>query len=105
MSHVNPTFHEADLFLWFTDNGLSPYWAVGNLCLQHFDGYQKTTAEFADGPWVIRLNYNSETGIAPPRMYEFNIHADGPGERKANFVCFPRWDDQKKPDGEKMQRP
>lgn len=65
MTHVTPFFHEVDMFLWFTDNGLSPYWAVGNLCLQHFDGHRKITAEFGGGSWVVRLNYNSETGIAP----------------------------------------
>ncbi|MFC6826854.1 hypothetical protein [Halopelagius fulvigenes] len=113
MSHVAPHFHEVDMFLWFTDNGLSPYWALSNLCIREFDGYRKLTYEIGDEVWVARMNYNAETGIAPrdsdpiqsERAYEFKIHAEGPGEQKADFVFSPRWDGQKKPDGEEMKRP
>lgn len=112
-SHVAPHFHEVDVFWWFTHNGLSPYWVIGSLCINDFDGYRKISTEIGGEPWVVRINYNAETGIAPrdsdpidtERMYEYKIHADGPGEKKADFVLSPRWDDQKKPDGEKMQRP
>ncbi|WP_224450519.1 hypothetical protein [Haloprofundus salilacus] len=111
--HVGTAFHEVDMFLWFTEHGLSPYWAIGNLCINAYDGYGEVFADLGDGDWRIRLNYNAETGIAPRdsdpigsnRAYEFKVHADGPGEQKADFVFSPRWDDQKKLDGEQMRRP
>lgn len=113
MSHIAPHFHEVDAFLWFTDNGLSPYWALSNLCVGEFDGYRKITYEIGDEVWTARINYNAETGIAPrdsdpiqsEKAYEFKIHAEGPDEQKADFVFSPRWDDQRKPDGDEMSRP
>lgn len=113
MSHIAPAFHEAKLHWWFTDNGLSPYWALGQLMQSFEDGWHETTVELSDGVWTVRFNYNAETGIAPresdsvggDRMYEFKIHGEGPGEQKADFVVSPRWPDQRKPDGEPMRRP
>ncbi|MGM0590618.1 MAG: hypothetical protein ACQETI_03135 [Halobacteriota archaeon] len=110
--HVAPAFHEVDMFLWFRDNGLSPYWAVSNLCINHFDGYAEIDYEVGDEPWHAYISYNKETGIAPRdadpvdgRMYEFKLHAEGPGEQKADFNFSPRWDDQRKPNGDLMKRP
>jgi hypothetical protein len=101
------------MFWWFTDNGLSPYWALATIMQLFDEGWHEFDIELWDGPWHVRFNYNADTGIAPresddvggDRMYEFKIHADGPGEKKADFVISPRWDDQRKPDGDRMQRP
>ncbi|MFD1634619.1 hypothetical protein ACOZ4L_02670 [Haloplanus ruber] len=113
MSLIATAFHEVDLFWWFTDDGLSPYWALGELMHEFENGWDETTVELSDGVWSLRFNYNAETGIAPrksdsiggDRAYEYQIHAEGPGEKKADYVVSPRWDDQRKPDGDLMQRP
>lgn len=113
VSLVATAFHEADLFWWFTDNGLSPYWALGELMQAFDDGWAETTTDLSDGAWSVRFHYNSETGIAPresdaiggDRAYEYQIHAEGPGEKSADYVVSPRWDEQKKPDGDLMSRP
>jgi hypothetical protein len=113
VSHVATTFHEVDLFWWFTDNGLSPYWALGELMKSFEDGWHETTEDLSDGVWNVRYNYNSETGIAPrasdpisgDRAYEYKIHGDGPGEKKFDAVFSPRWSDQETPDGDQMRRP
>lgn len=113
MSHAAPAFHEVDLFWWFTDNDLSPYWALSKLMQNFEDGWHETTTEQADGVWQVRYNYNAETGISPregdpigsDRAYEHKIHADGPGEKKFDAVVSPRWPDQETPDGEQMRRP
>lgn len=113
MSHIEPAFHEVDVFWWFTDNGLSPYWALTALCLDEFDGHDEATMELGDGVWQVRLNYNDETGIAPrpsdaitgDRAYEFKIHAEGPDQKTADFVVSPRWDDLRKPSGEQARIP
>lgn len=111
--HIAPAFHEVDMFLWFADYGLSPYWALGSLCINEFDGFHETDMELSDGVWHVRLNYNPDTGIAPrasdpvngEKLYEYNLHADGPGEKKASFNISPRFDDMRKPDGESLSVP
>lgn len=113
MNHIRPAFHEVDAFLWFDQHGLSPYWTVGFLCIQQFDGYGETTVELADGVWHIKLAYNANTGIAPratddvggDRLYEYDIHCDGPGRKKAHFNISPRFDDMRKPDGDPLSVP
>jgi hypothetical protein len=113
VSHVATTFHEVDLFWWFTDNGLSPYWALSELMQAFEDGWGETTVDLSDGVWNVRYNYNAETGIAPresdpiegERAYEHKIHGEGPGEKTVDLVFSPRWPDQQTPDGEAMRRP
>jgi len=101
MNHAAPSFHEVDGFLWFDQHGLSPYWAVGSLCINYFDGYGEITVDLDDGPWHVQLTYNPDTGIEPrpcddvggDRLYEYDIHCDGPGEKKAHFNISPRFDE------------
>jgi hypothetical protein len=113
MSHQRPAFHECKLHWWFTEHGLSPYWALAMLMHAFPDGWHEFDLELGDGVWHVRFTYNADTGIAPrpqddidgETAYEFKIHLDGPGEKKADFNFSPRWDDQRKPDGEPMSRP
>ncbi|WP_135536356.1 DUF7845 domain-containing protein [Halostella pelagica] len=39
MSQVATVPHECEGNLVYVRHGLSPYWAVGSLCLSSFDGY------------------------------------------------------------------
>jgi hypothetical protein len=101
------------MFWWFTEHGLSPYWALSSIMRELDGGWIEFDTELSDGLWHTRFTYNADTGIAPrdqdpidgERAYEFQLHAEGPGEKKADFNFSPRWPDQRKPDGDSMQRP
>jgi hypothetical protein len=101
------------MFWWFTDNGLSPYRALGELMEEFENGWVETETNLSDGTWTVRFDYNSDTGMTPresdgiggDRAYEYQIHAEGPGEKSADYVFSPRWDEQRKPNGELMSRP
>lgn len=114
MSHQTPAYHEIDAFWWFTDNDLSPYWALTQLSIQDLDGYAEIQREFGGEEWQIRFTYNSETGLAPrpsdpidgETVYEWKIHVENVfTEAKADYVVSPRWDGLKKPNGDRAQIP
>ena len=114
MSHQDPAYHEIDAFWWFTDNGLSPYWALTQLSIQDLDGYAEIQREFGGEEWQIRFSYNSETGLAPrpsdpidgDTVYEWKMHVENVfTEAKADYVVSPRWGRLKKPNGDQAQIP
>jgi len=112
VDHVAPHIHEVDAFLWFADNGLSPYWAVGNLLINEFDGHGETTVEIGDDDWHISLAY-SKSGIAPRQsdpvesevLYDYELHLEGPHESKAHYQIRARFDDMRGPDGDQRSIP
>ncbi|WP_324662423.1 DUF7845 domain-containing protein [Haloarcula sediminis] len=124
MSQVGPSTHEVDAWLYYgpvdagesqsTDyDGLDLYYAVADLLLNECDGYQEVNDVEIDGESCdLRLNY-SGSGIAPrpsdpidaDTLYEFDVHVDGDGERKANFNISPRFESMHKPSGEGLTFP
>jgi len=106
MSHQAPHIHEAKAFLWFADNGLSPYWTLRNLLIHEYDGYVKETKEIAGDLWEVELTY-SDSGIAPRPsdsierevLRDYELHLDGPGEAKVKYQIRARFDDMRSPDG------
>jgi len=112
VSHQQADFHEVDAFLWFDQHGLSPYWALGSLCVDAFDGFHETTVEIDGEPWAVRLNY-SPSGIAPREhdavggdvLYEYDVHCEGPNRQKASFNVSPRFDGMHGPDGDTLSIP
>ena len=98
MSHVATAPHECEGNLIFTANGLNPYWTIADMLINRFDGDGEITTELDEEQWTISLTYQ-KGGIAPrshddvsgDRLYEYRIHADGRGERKASFLIQPRF--------------
>lgn len=103
MSQIEPATHEAKGFLYYYPeeshrwDGLDPYWTLGSLLINECDGYQEIQAEIDGEQFDIRLNY-SKSGIAPRtqdsvenRLYEFDLHIQGTGERKMHFNISPRF--------------
>ncbi|GAB7011759.1 hypothetical protein JCM18549_27640 [Halolamina salina] len=99
------------MFWWFTENGLSPYHALCQLVLAG-DGKIETQTEIGGRTWVIKIYY-SESGIAARpedpidgRLWELNLHADGPDEAGADYNISPRFDGMEKAsDGEEANIP
>ncbi len=103
MTHVATAPHECEGNLVYVRNGLSPYWAVGALLLDGFDGYSgEIDVEVGGEEWTVNLKYQ-KGGIAPrltdnvggDRLYEYRIGAYGDGERKANFLIQPRFENMR----------
>jgi len=105
MPHVAPATHEAKGHLYYHPrpgdryDGLDPYWTVGSLLINEFDGYTEIEATIDDEPVLIELAY-SKSGFAPraqddvtERLYEFELHVDGQGERKCHYNLSPRFQD------------
>lgn len=111
MSQPDLQTHEAKFFLYYTaehaDDGSALYWALGDLLLNHADGYVETGAAIDGEDWDIRLNY-SPSGIAPrasdsvssDTVYEYDLTAEGYGERKVSVNFSPRWPNIENADGE-----
>jgi hypothetical protein len=101
--HIRAAFHEVDAFLWFDEWDLSPYWSLAELCIERFDGYGEVSVDVDGEPWVFSLGY-SKSGIAPrpedavggDSLYEWELHADGPGEKKAHYNVSPRFPEMRK---------
>lgn len=103
MSHVAPAVHELEGNLIYDAHGLSPYWALGRLLFDAVDGgsHEIVTTLDAGEPdeeWTITLAYQ-KGGIAPrpedaasERLYEFRVHCEGRGQRKADFLVQPRFE-------------
>ncbi|WP_340099469.1 winged helix-turn-helix domain-containing protein [Salinibaculum salinum] len=107
MSHIEPTTHEAKGHLYYHPrpsqrwDGLAPYWALADLLINEFDGYHEVDTEIDGEPVTIDLAY-SKSGFAPrpqdnagERLYEFELHVDGRGERKCHFNLSPRFPDMR----------
>ncbi len=103
VSHVATAPHECAGNLIFVEHGLSPYWTLGKLLMDRFDGYSDEVETTIDGEqWTIELSYQ-QSGIAPRlkddvvsnRLYEYRIGANGRGERKANFLIQPRFENMR----------
>ncbi|PGF15639.1 hypothetical protein CP556_05560 [Natrinema sp. CBA1119] len=99
MRQIATAPHECEGNLIFTEHGLSPYWILGRLLIQRFDGYSGEIDTEVDGEeWTINLKYQ-KSGIAPrleddvasERLYEYRISGYGQGERKANFLIQSRF--------------
>lgn len=99
MTHVATAPHECSGNLIFTENGLSPYWAVTKIGVHTFDGQSdEIETEIAGEEWTVDLAVHS-SGIAPrvndtvggESLYEGELHCEGPGERKAHFNLSPRF--------------
>jgi len=90
-------------------DGLDPYWALSDLLINEFDGYQELADVEINGErWDIRMNYSKsgfrprpEDEIASDRLYEFDINAQGYGERKCDYNISPRFPEMRKSDGER----
>jgi predicted transcriptional regulator len=103
MTHVETAPHECEGNLIFTEHGLSPYWIIGKLLTSGFDGHFGEIETDIDGEtWRLSLSYQ-KSGIAPrpsddvggDRLYEYRISASGEGERKANYLIQPRFEDMR----------
>ena len=98
MSTIATAPHECEGNLNYVDNGLSPYWFVGNLLTREYDGHGELLADIDGEPWTITLTYQ-KGGIAPraedpidsERLYEYRIGMYGRGQRKINFHIRPRF--------------
>lgn len=109
--YIAPAPHEADVFLWFDDNDLAPYWAVANLLSNTVDGGKHELTTARDGErWTITLMY-AKSGIAPrPEddvngdvLYEFDLSAEGPYHKSVHYNISPRYDDMRGPDGDRLR--
>lgn len=118
MSQVTPCTHEAKGHLYYHPragehwDGLAPYWALASLLIGEFDGYHEVRADVDGEPVTIELAY-SKSGFAPrpqddagDRLYEFELHIEGRGERKCHFNLSPRFPDMRHYDnGEELTFP
>ena len=124
MTQVAPHTHEVQTNLYYgpvdagqsqsTDyDGMDFYHAVADLTINECDGYLEAPGVDIEGENCdLRLNY-SGSGIAPrpadpidaETLYEFDVHIDGEGERKANFNISPRFQQMHKPNGDPLTFP
>ena len=100
---IEPATHEAKGFLYYYPDedarwsGLDPYWTVGSLLINRCDGFTELQTEIRGETFDIKINY-SKSGFAPrpeddveSRLYEFDVHLDGEGERKIHYNLSPRF--------------
>jgi len=119
MTQVDPQTHEASAYLNYAAgdgedyDGLQPYFALSDLCINEFDGYHELEGVEIDGDvWDVRLNY-SKSGIRPRPsdpvggdvFYEFDVHLIGPGQAKVSFNLSPRYEEMHGPDGDSISLP
>jgi len=107
MAQIKPSTHEAKGHLYYYPEpsdrfkGLDPYWTIGHLALQEFDGHHEFQTELEGERVTIELTY-SKSGFAPrpeddveTRLYEWELHIDGYGERKCHFNISPRYENMR----------
>lgn len=113
MAHIASSPHEIKANLNYTENGLSPYWAITRLLISEYDGYASDLQFNINGETrTVELAYQSG-GIAPrpqddvggDTLYEPKINVRGNGERKADFHIRPRYVGMETPDGERISTP
>ena len=111
--HIQPAPHEADVFLWFDEHGVSPYWAFADALINHVDENTHTLTTDLDGDtWYIEFTC-SRSGIAPrPQddisadvVYEYELSVSGPDRKSVNYNISPRWDDMRGPNGRSLSIP
>jgi hypothetical protein len=110
--HIRPHVHEAKIYLHYSDNGLSPYWALRNLVIHELDGHGELTTEIGGQPYHIDIGY-SDSGIAPRPsdslerdvFRDWELHIEGPNEKKLHCHIRARYDDMRGPDGEAKSIP
>ena len=104
--HIQPAPHEADVFLWFDEHGVSPYWAFADALINHVEGNSHTLTSDLDGDtWQIEFTC-SRSGIAPRPQdnvdvdvaYEYELSIDGPNHRSIHYNISPRSNDMRGPD-------
>ena len=94
--------HELEGNLIYCDHGLSPYWILTTLLTRGYDGHGKVDVEVDGETWTVSLTYQMG-GVAPrpddrvdgERLYELRIGAYGRGQRKANYLIQPRFEDMR----------
>lgn len=119
MSQIQPATHEAKGHLYYHPreddqwDGLAPYWAVADLLVNEFDGYREIETTIDGEHVVIDLAY-SKSGFSPrlqddvagDRLYEFELHIEGRGQRKCHFNLSPRFPNMRHYDtGDKISVP
>jgi len=101
------------MFWWFTDSGLSPYWALCSIITSTQNGkIDDYDVEIGGDTWAVSLYYH-QSGFAARdadpvqgRLWELDLYANGPGEASASFNVSPRFDGMKKAgDGEEASLP
>lgn len=102
--HQAPAFHEVDAFWWFTDNGLSPYWALSGMLRDN--GWNiEADLEIGGETWHAQMNFHQSGLLARDgdaisgedgRLIEIDLYLDGPGESKAHYCIRPRFDGMRK---------
>lgn len=114
MSQLDTQVHEAGFRWKLPQHGLRPYWLLSRLLFDAYDGgIEELPYEADDGEqWSISLRYH-KSGFKPrpndnagDRLYEFDLHAEGQGERKVTFTISPRFPDMRHyDDGEPVDIP
>lgn len=102
MTCVATAPHELEGNLIYCDHGLSPYWILTTLLTRGYDGHGKVEVDIEGEAWTVSLTYQ-QGGVAPrpddridsERLYELRIGAYGRGQRKANFLIQPRFEDMR----------
>jgi len=105
MPQVKPATHESEGHFYYHPrpeepyDGLDPYWFVGDLVINHFDGHRSIETTIDGETFHLDLAY-SKSGFAPRleddvegRLYEWELHLEGYGERKCHFNLSPRFPD------------
>ena len=98
MGQIATAPHECEGHLVWVNHGLGPYWAIGQLLIQGYDGHGSIETEIDGETWQVELAYQ-KSGLAPgasdpinsERLYEYII-TRGDGQRKASYnisPCFP----------------
>ena len=113
MTCVATAPHELEGNLIYCDHGLSPYWILTTLLTRGYDGHGKVEVDIGGETWTVSLTYQMG-GVAPrpddrvdgERLYELRIGAYGRGQRKANYLIQPRFEDMRHYEtGEKISTP
>ena len=102
MTCVGTAPHELEGNLIYCDHGLGSYWALTTLLTCGHDGHGKVDVEINGEVWTVSLSYQMG-GVAPrpddrvdgDRLYELRIGAYGRGQRKANYLIQPRFEDMR----------
>jgi len=113
VAHIASAPHEIKANLNYTENGLSPYWAVTRLLIREYDGYASDLQFEIDAEtWTVEFAYQ-KGGIAPrpqddvagDTLYEPKINVRGDGERKADFHIRPRYAGMETTEGDRISSP
>jgi len=120
VTQVAPMTHEVEAFLDYAPvethpnamvdyDGLAPYEFCSKLLIEHADGYHEVETTINGESVVVQLNF-SPSGFVPTapldfdaeRLYEFEVHVDGRGRRKADYNISPRYESLRNADGDSV---